>query len=132
MDHLMLDTDQLRSFLAIVDTGSFTRAAELLIAGAMAQLKAAFSELWAGPPAAPAGGSESPAGAPTGAGTDLLSYFERVEKALIDDWEDLVDFAGNEGGEDRDGADDGGSDPRDDPEHATRLNRFKVNLFVSR
>jgi DNA-binding transcriptional LysR family regulator len=24
----MLDTDQLRSFLAIVDTGSFTRAAE--------------------------------------------------------------------------------------------------------
>jgi DNA-binding transcriptional LysR family regulator len=28
MDHPMLDTDQLRSFLAIVDTGSFTRASE--------------------------------------------------------------------------------------------------------
>jgi DNA-binding transcriptional LysR family regulator len=28
MGHPMLDTDQLRSFLAIVDTGSFTRASE--------------------------------------------------------------------------------------------------------
>jgi DNA-binding transcriptional LysR family regulator len=28
MDYAMLDTDQLRSFLAIVDTGSFTRASE--------------------------------------------------------------------------------------------------------
>ncbi len=112
---------------------AFSRAAELLIAGAMKQLKAAFSELWAGPSAAPVGGSESPPGAPTGAGTDLLSYFERVDKALVDDWEDLVDFAGNDGDEDREAGDDGGngSDPRDDPEHATRLNRFKVNLFVS-
>jgi predicted ATP-dependent protease len=109
---------------------AFSRAAELLIADAMNQLKAAFSELWAGPSEAPASGSESPPGAPTGAGTDLLSYFERVEKALIDDWEDLVDFVGSDADEHDDGGDNG-SDPRDDPEHATRLNRFKVNLFVS-
>jgi predicted ATP-dependent protease len=108
---------------------AFSRAAELLIAGAMNQLKGAFSELLE-PLAAPVARSESPTGPPSSAGTNLQSYFERVEKALVDDWEDLVDFAGNDGDEDREGGDNG-SDARDDPEHATRLNRFKVNLFVS-
>jgi predicted ATP-dependent protease len=110
---------------------AFSRAAELLILAAMNQLKAAFSELWAGPSAAPAGSSQSSLGVPSGAGADLLSYFERVQKALVDDWEDLVDFAGNDGDENEDEHGGSGSDPRDDPEHATRLNRFKVNLFVS-
>jgi len=112
---------------------AFSYAAELLIAGAMKQLKEAFSELWAGPSAAPKGGADALPGAATGAGTDLLSYFERVEKALVDDWEDLVELTGGDAGanEDGDGNAGNGSDPRDDPEHATRLNRFKVNLFVS-
>ena len=56
-------------------------------------------------------------------GEPLARYLERVRQALIDDWEDLVDTA-------EDNAD--GDGTRDhDPEHATRLNRFRVNLLVS-
>jgi predicted ATP-dependent protease len=61
-------------------------------------------------------------------GPDLAAYFDRVTKALVEDWDDLVDLDNN-GEEDETGRRD--SDPRDDPEHATRLSRFKVNLFVS-
>jgi predicted ATP-dependent protease len=54
-------------------------------------------------------------------------WLERVEHALVDDWEDLVESE-EEGDEER------GKPPReekDDPELATRLNRFKCNLLVS-
>jgi predicted ATP-dependent protease len=53
---------------------------------------------------------------------DVVKWLERVSQALKEDWEDLVQ---PEGGDDDDTA-------RDvDPEHATRLNRFRVNLFVA-
>jgi predicted ATP-dependent protease len=56
-------------------------------------------------------------------GEPLTRYLQRVRQALIDDWEDLVDTA-------EDDAD--GDGTRDhDPEHATRLNRFRINLLVS-
>jgi predicted ATP-dependent protease len=119
---------------------AFSRAAELLILRAMDQLKESFSQLWVGKESF---GEASPVRDPGGranlpfsnlkamtasSGAGLLAYFERVTKALVDDWDDLVDLDGNSEGE---GEDDRGSDPRDDPEHATRLNRFKANLFVS-
>jgi predicted ATP-dependent protease len=56
-------------------------------------------------------------------GEPLKAYLARVEKALKDDWDDFV-LEPEEGTED-------GSAPDSDPEHATRLNRFRVNLFVS-
>lgn len=56
-------------------------------------------------------------------GEPLTKYLERVEKALKDEWEDFV-IEPEEG--------EGGAEmPDHDPEHATRLNRFRVNLFVS-
>jgi len=57
-------------------------------------------------------------------GRDVVTYLERVGQALKDDWEDLLQDESDE--EERE-------DPaRDvDPEHATRLSRFRVNLFVS-
>jgi predicted ATP-dependent protease len=92
---------------------AFGRAAEGLIAAAMKELTDAFCEVWT-PPKATSGYS----------GADLKAYFERVGKALVDDWEDLVDVPDEH--EDSDSP-----DPREDPEHATRLNRFKANLLVS-
>jgi predicted ATP-dependent protease len=59
----------------------------------------------------------------------VSAYFAEVQKALVEDWEDLVEEE-----EPGDGEGDG-DDRRDkhdhDPEHATRLGRFKVNLLVS-
>ncbi|MEO6418616.1 MAG: AAA family ATPase, partial [Polyangiaceae bacterium] len=56
-------------------------------------------------------------------GEPLTRYLQRVRQALIDDWEDLVDTS-------EDDAD--GDGTRDhDPEHATRLNRFRINLLVA-
>ncbi len=61
-------------------------------------------------------------------GDDLGRYLTEVEGALVSDWEDLVspDDSGpeSEGEANKDGRD-------HDPEHATRLNRFHVNLLVS-
>jgi predicted ATP-dependent protease len=61
-------------------------------------------------------------------GDDLGRYLTEVEGALVTDWEDLVspEDAGpeSEGEANKDGRD-------HDPEHATRLNRFHVNLLVS-
>jgi len=61
------------------------------------------------------------------AGEEVCAWLGRVRTALVDDWEDLVE---------REGADEPDPekrprDERDDPELATRLNRFKVNLLVS-
>jgi predicted ATP-dependent protease len=58
-------------------------------------------------------------------GQELVSWLERVKQALKDDWEDLVDTS--DGGEEKDS--DGVKDY--DPEHATRLNRFRVNVLVT-
>jgi predicted ATP-dependent protease len=55
-------------------------------------------------------------------GEPIQGYLQRVQKALMDDWEDFV----VEHGEDEEG-----DAPDHDPEHATRLNRFRVNLFVA-
>jgi predicted ATP-dependent protease len=101
---------------------AFSHAAEEIIAGAMKELTDAFCELWEAPPAHARG-----QGGFAFSGADLKGYFERVGKALVDDWEDLVELS-----DDRDHPDERESpDPRDDPEHATRLNRFKANLLVS-
>ncbi|MEO8799143.1 MAG: AAA family ATPase, partial [Polyangiaceae bacterium] len=53
-------------------------------------------------------------------GEKLGQYLEQVKHALIEDWDDLVvpDDENDAGGE-------------GDPEHATRLNRFRVNVFVT-
>ncbi len=59
-------------------------------------------------------------------GQDVVAYLERVAEALKEDWQDLIQGEGDPGEEQNDEA------MRDaDPEHATRLNRFGVNLFVS-
>jgi predicted ATP-dependent protease len=89
---------------------AFVRAAGELIATAMKELTDAFCEVWT-----------SPAGF---SGADLKAYFARVGKALVDDWEDLIEAPTQP-------EEATSQDPRDDPEHATRLSRFKANLLVS-
>jgi predicted ATP-dependent protease len=81
---------------------AYGRAAEALIRSAMKQLKEAFSEC----------------------GEDVAGYFETVENALIKDWADLLEAQTSKDEEEKDERD-------DDPEHATRLSRFGVNLLVS-
>ncbi len=60
-------------------------------------------------------------------GTPMKVYLEQVQSALKADWADLVE-------PEKPGDEDDGRDKElhdHDPEHATRLNRFKVNLLVS-
>ncbi|MBX3210714.1 MAG: AAA family ATPase [Labilithrix sp.] len=65
-------------------------------------------------------------------GDDVQAYLAGCEKALIEDWEDFVEqhhqmVQSEEGNIERVDA-----EPADhDPEHATRLGRFKVNLLVA-
>lgn len=60
-------------------------------------------------------------------GPELGRYLARVKHALVEDWDDLVPIAPQPGESDEEEAHD-----RDyDPEHATRLNRFRVNLLVA-
>jgi predicted ATP-dependent protease len=59
-------------------------------------------------------------------GDEVRRWLERVRQALAEDWDDLVP-APDEGHE----QDARSRDDRDDPELATRLNRFKVNLLVT-
>lgn len=67
-------------------------------------------------------------------GDDVQRYLSKCEKALTLDWHDFVEQASPSQVEDGGG---GGADrveteaPDHDPEHATRLMRFKVNLLVS-
>jgi predicted ATP-dependent protease len=82
---------------------AFSAAAEALIDRVMDQLLKGFEEH----------------------GPRLVTWLERVKQALKDDWEDLVDTS--DGGEEKDS--DGVKDY--DPEHATRLNRFRVNVLVT-
>ncbi|HRH00634.1 MAG TPA: AAA family ATPase, partial [Polyangiaceae bacterium] len=69
------------------------------------------------------------------AGEGVVAYLADVEKALSEDWEDLVSEDDRESGGPGPGGDEEsgrGKDGRDhDPEHATRLNRFRVNLLVA-
>jgi hypothetical protein len=61
-------------------------------------------------------------------GEDVLAYLEHVEKALIADWSDFVEQASPAPSEEQAEAQ---GTPDNDPEHATRLSRFKVNLLVA-
>jgi len=60
-----------------------------------------------------------------GLGEDVRSWLERVRQALVEDWDDLVEMDDEEEREQR------SHEERDDPELATRLNRFKGNLLIS-
>ena len=61
----------------------------------------------------------------------VAPYFAQVKQALIEDWEDLVsDDNGSAAGGNGD-RDDGSGGEDHDPEHATRLRRFEVNLLVA-
>ncbi|MFO0642911.1 MAG: ATP-binding protein [Polyangiaceae bacterium] len=61
------------------------------------------------------------------AGEDVKKYLRAVEEALAADWEDLVEDDEGPAEEEPVSA----KEARDhDPEHATRLNRFHVNLLV--
>lgn len=83
---------------------AFSRAAAAIVAHAIKSLEPAFAAF----------------------GDDTRSWLGRVQQALVEDWEDLV--------EPDDEEEEHGKHPReekDDPELATRLNRFKVNLLVS-
>lgn len=57
-------------------------------------------------------------------GGEVRAWMDRVQQALIDDWEDLVEV------DDEDEQEKRSREDKDDPELATRLNRFKVNLLV--
>lgn len=63
-------------------------------------------------------------------GDDVLSYLETVEKALVADWADFVEPSAPPGQMSEAEAE-GSDTPEHDPEHATRLSRFKVNLLVA-
>ncbi|MBV9948392.1 MAG: AAA family ATPase [Myxococcales bacterium] len=82
---------------------AFSKAASAVIEGAMSELAREWGEM----------------------GPDLGAWLERVQRALVEDWDDLVELDGEEEHEDRT------REERDDPELAIRLNRFKVNLLVS-
>jgi predicted ATP-dependent protease len=58
-------------------------------------------------------------------GQDVQTWLERVQQALAEDWDDLVDIEGEDEQEAR------SREEKEDPELATRLNRFRVNLLVS-
>jgi predicted ATP-dependent protease len=60
-------------------------------------------------------------------GADVRAWLERVHQALVDDWDDLVQVPSHDDEEHREHA----RDDKDDPEQATSLNRFRVNLLVS-
>jgi predicted ATP-dependent protease len=62
-------------------------------------------------------------------GDDVLSYLDSVEKALIADWSDFVEQGAPQQITEEQAEAQG--TPENDPEHATRLNRFKVNLLVA-
>jgi predicted ATP-dependent protease/vacuolar-type H+-ATPase subunit H len=68
-------------------------------------------------------------------GDDVQAYLSGCEKALIEDWQDFVEpphgmSSSDEGGSSS--SDRVDAEPGDhDPEHATRLQRFKVNLLVA-
>ena len=61
-------------------------------------------------------------------GEQVMAWLERVRLALTEDWDDLVEIDDEHGQEQQRSRSD---EERDDPELATRLNRFKVNALVT-
>jgi predicted ATP-dependent protease len=82
---------------------AFSSAAAAIIAASLGELDRDFAEL----------------------GPDVRHWIERVRAALVEDWDDLVEMEDEQEQEQR------SREERDDPELATRLNRFRVNLLVS-
>jgi predicted ATP-dependent protease len=67
-------------------------------------------------------------------GPDVASYLDHVEKALVEDWADFVEqplSAPPTEAEVAAAVANEADAPEHDPEHATRLNRFKVNLLIA-
>jgi predicted ATP-dependent protease len=60
-------------------------------------------------------------------GDEVVQWLERVRLALTEDWDDLVELDDDHAQEQQRSQ----GDERDDPELATRLNRFKVNALVT-
>jgi predicted ATP-dependent protease len=58
-------------------------------------------------------------------GDDVRGWLDRVRRALVDDWDDLVEL------EDENEQEQRSREEKDDPELATRLGRFRVNLLVA-
>ena len=83
---------------------AFSKAATTVIDKAMKQMATDFGEV----------------------GSDVRAWLDRVHRALVDDWDDLVEL-------DEDDREERSREEREreDPELATRLSRFKVNLLVS-
>ena len=83
---------------------AFSKAAAAVIEVAMTELAREFVDL----------------------GSDARAWLDRLKRALVEDWDDLVRSDGGEredpSREERD---------HDDPELATRLARFKINVLVS-
>jgi predicted ATP-dependent protease len=82
---------------------AFSKAAAAIIGAAVTELERTFGEL----------------------GEDVRHWLERVHLALVEDWDDLVEMEDEQEQEQR------SREEREDPELATRLNRFRVNLLVS-
>jgi predicted ATP-dependent protease len=61
-------------------------------------------------------------------GDEVVAWLERVREALAEDWDDLVELD-DDHPEQQQRTREG--EERDDPELATRLNRFKVNALVT-
>jgi predicted ATP-dependent protease len=61
-------------------------------------------------------------------GDEIVAWLERVREALAEDWDDLVELDDEHPEQQQRSRD---SEERDDPELATRLNRFKVNALVT-
>ncbi len=59
-------------------------------------------------------------------GPAVRAWLDRVTQALTEDWEDLVEIE-----DDRVHEEERSREEKEDPELATRLNRFKVNLLVT-
>src|SRR5579884_3762130 len=84
---------------------AFSKAAAVVIDEAMTDAERAFGHL----------------------GGDVRAWLDRVHQALIDDWDDLVEIEEEQPQHDEQHA----REEKEDPELATRLSRFKVNLLVS-
>jgi predicted ATP-dependent protease len=82
---------------------AFSKAASVVVEAAMNEMAREFGAL----------------------GADVAGWFGRVKEALIEDWDDLVEI------EDENEQEARSREEKEDPELATRLNRFKVNLLVT-
>jgi predicted ATP-dependent protease len=82
---------------------AFSKAASVIVEAAMSEMAHEFGPL----------------------GADVGAWLGRVKAALIEDWDDLVEI------EDENEQEARSREEREDPELATRLNRFKVNLLVT-